>query len=82
MFSGMLHCVPTLHRHNIANYSPFFPVNISDHLMKECQVTSIFLAKKERQVNTATRYICLINQIIQNENNFNIFYYNLAIMYR
>ncbi len=34
-------------------------------------------------MNTATHYIvCLTNQIIQNENNLIIFYYNLVIMYR
>jgi hypothetical protein len=33
-------------------------------------------------VNTATRYICLINQIIQNKNNLNTLNYNLGIMYR
>ena len=33
MFSGMLHCVPTLHRHNIAKYSPFF---------SSCAVVSVF----------------------------------------
>ncbi len=30
----------------LPNILRFFPVNISDHFMKECQITSIFLAKE------------------------------------
>ncbi len=49
--------------------------------LKESQIASIFFSKREHQVTTATCYVRLTKQIIQNENNLFMFYHNLAIMY-
>jgi hypothetical protein len=49
--------------------------------MKESQIAYNFFRKRECQVTTTTRYLCLTKQIIQNENILFMFYHNLAIMY-
>jgi hypothetical protein len=49
--------------------------------MKEHQIASNIFLERERQVTTATHYVCLTKQIIQNENILIMFYHNLAIMY-
>jgi hypothetical protein len=50
--------------------------------VKESQIASIIFSEREPQVTTATCYVCLIKQIIQNKNILFMFYHDLAIMYR
>ncbi len=49
--------------------------------MKESQIASNFFSERERQVTTATCFVYLTKQIIQNENILSMFYHDLAIMY-
>jgi hypothetical protein len=50
-------------------------VMIAHLAIKERQIASIFFSKRERQVTTAIRYVCLTKQIIQKENILFIFYH-------
>ncbi len=43
--------------------------------MKERQIATDFFSKRERQVTTATPYVCLTKQIIQKENILFIFHH-------